>query len=102
MPSIVDMIAKAESDAEEIRKKAQQDAAMTINAANARAMGITDEAEKSASEYIAMHKKTTKATCDRLHEDIISKERKDTDARIALARTREDKAVRYIIDALKG
>lgn len=98
MPSIVDMIAQAENEAENIRKEAQEKAKALISEASDDCAKNERLAAEEVRRLMLFRKESARHSADVLCADIISKRRAESEQNAQVAEKNTDKAVKYIIE----
>ena len=98
MPSIVDIIAKAEADAADIREQAQKDARAVIDSANDTVRANIKSARDRAKLVVSQRKEVSQRAGRRLLSDVYNARARETQRLMDLARTRYDTTVAYIIE----
>ena len=98
MPSIVDMIAQSENEAENIRKEAQEKAKALISEASDDCAKNERLAAEEVKRLMVFRKESAHHSADALCANIISKRRAESEQNAHVAEKNTDKAVKYIIE----
>lgn len=98
MPSIVDIIAKAEEKAANIRKQGTQDAREIVDTARESVRVSHEEAREKAKQTISLRHESALRAAHRLSSDVYAARAHDAQSMIDFANTHYDNAVAYIVE----
>lgn len=100
MPSIVDMIARTEAEADAIRTEAAQKAKSIIADSTAEAEAEVAAAQERVRKDIVLRRENANHTAEKLRQDILAAKSKETQHKCQLAQGNVDKAAKFIIERL--
>ena len=98
MPSIVDIIARAEEEAANIRKQGTESAREIVDAARESVRQANDAAREKAKQTFALRHEGSMRAARRLSADVYNVRAHETKSQIDFANTRYDAAVTYIVE----
>lgn len=98
MPSIVDIIARAEEEAANIRREGTQSAREIVDAARASVNEAHEAAREKAKQTFALRHEGAMRAARRLSSDVYNARAHETKSVIDFANTRYDAAVAYIVE----
>lgn len=102
MPSIIDMIAQAENEAESIRKQAQGRAKALISETGDECAKNEKLALEEVRRLMIFRRESAHHSAETLCADIMSKRRAEAEKNAQVAEKNTDKAVKYIIERVKS
>ena len=100
MPSIVDMIAQTEQEAEKLRSDALTEAKALIDEARAEADADIASAQADVRREILLRRENAANTGERLAQEIIAMRKKESAHNCEESGKHIDRAVKYIIERL--
>lgn len=98
MPSIIDIIAKAEEEAADIRKMGAENARDIVDGANEAAKSNTEKAREYARLTVQKRKEAAIRAGRRLTSDVFNSRAKENARVLDAALTRTDSVVNYIVE----
>ena len=103
MPSIVDIIARAEEQAANIRKEGTQSAREIVDAARESVRVSNEAAREKGKQTVTLRREAALRAARRVSSDVYNARAHETKNLIDYANTRYDAAVAYIVErVIKG